>query len=341
MELPPLEEPLDLARPWDVVEPEQVGLDAAALAVAGATLADEPRAMSLLVIRSGRLAYERYFRGNHADSLNDVRSVTKSVVSTLVGIAVKDGLIDNLDVRLDEVLPESFALTPAQSAIRLRHLLTMSGGFEWAESGATGYNEWISSPDHIAFLLDRPVVDPPGSTFTYNSAAVHLLGVVLEEATGERLPAFADRVLFGPLGIQRSRWEALFDGFHNAGSGLDLRPRDLARIGQLAIQGGLTGTRALTEPDWFERAGLPAFTFRFDSPGIVSGSYGYLWWTDTGRPQAAYLAWGYGGQFIYVVPGLDLVVVATTEWRGVGGESGAVAGRVLQVVTDGVLEAVR
>lgn len=162
VEVAPVDGVVDLARAWNVVEPDLVGLDAAALDRAASTLESEPRAMSLLVVRSGRLAYERYFRGNNADSLNDVRSVTKSVVSTLVGIALHEGFIDNLQLTLGELLPASYGLTPAQSAIQLQHLLTMSGGFEWTESGSTGYNEWITSPDHIAFLLTDLWSTPQG-----------------------------------------------------------------------------------------------------------------------------------------------------------------------------------
>lgn len=335
-------QPLNLAQPWQTAEPAAVGLDEAALNRAGATLEAEQRSLSLLVVRSGRLAYERYFHGNHADSLNDVRSVTKSVVSTLVGIALERGLLPDLNQTLGDLLPPGrFALTPAQAQISLRHLLTMSGGFEWAESGSTGYNEWITSGDHIGFLLEKPIVAQPGSTFTYNSAAVHLLGVALAEAAGQPIEQLADEWLFGPLGISRVRWEVVSDGYANGGAGIDLRPRDLARLGQLALQDGVSGTASLTEGDWFARAGAPAFTFRFQAPGISAGSYGFLWWTESGAPEPAFFAWGHGGQYIYVVPSLDLVVVATTEWRGAGAEAGPQAGRVLETVVNQVVAAAR
>ncbi len=336
-----LEAPLDLAQSWQTATPEQVGIDGQALERAGNRLEGEPRSLSLLVVRSGRLAYERYFHGNHADSLNDVRSVTKSVVSTLVGIALQEGIIQSLDQTLGDWLPaEKFPLSDVQSAIKLRHLLTMSGGFEWAESGATGYNDWITSDNHVGFLLQKPTVNEPGTTFSYNSAAVHLLGVVLAEAAGEPLPDLAYRLLFGPLGISRTRWEELSNGYFNGGSGIDLRPRDLARLGQLALQGGASGDRSLTQADWFVQAGAPAFALRFQAPGIASGGYGYLWWTESGGTRPAFFAWGFGGQFIYVVPTLDLVVVATTQWRGVGSESAAVAGRVLEAIVSEVLPGV-
>lgn len=330
--------PLDLVRPWTTASPEDAGIDANALETAAARLDAEPRALSLLVVRSGQLVYERYFHGNHADSLNDVRSITKSVVSTVAGAGVREGWLD-VEATLGSILPpDRFDLNPAQQQVRVIDLLTMRGGFEWTEDD---YNDWWRADDQLAYLFAHPIVNAPGSVFNYNSPAVHLLGVVLEEASGESLPELADRVLFGPIGVSRVRWEVLRNGQHNGGSGIDLRPRDLARLGQLALQGGATGSVALTDPDWFRRATTPALTLGLTQPGIVTGSYGYLWWTDTGRSSAAFFAWGYGGQYVYVVPDLDLVVVATSNWRGVGADESVLASRMLETITETVLPSVR
>ena len=335
-------EPLDLALAWQTADPEAVGLDADALAVARSELEAIPRALSLLVAKNGRLVYEAYLHGNHADSLNDVRSVTKSVVSTLTGIALEEGLLSSLEQTLGELLPPSAGTVPPDKAeITVLDLLTMSGGFEWTEVGAIGYNEWLTSGDPVGFLLDRALSDAPGSRFNYNSAAVHLLGVMLEGATGTPIDVFADQYFFGPLGIARRRWETAFTGYPNGGSGLDMRPRDLLRFGQLALQDGVSGDRALVDADWFDAATTPHYTWRSNGSVLASGSYGYLWWTETGRARDAFLAWGYGGQFIYVVPEIDMVVVATTDWRGVGSGSGPLADDVMRVIVEQVVPAAR
>ena len=180
----------------------------------------------------------------------------------------------------------------------------------------------------------------PGSAFVYNSAAVHLLGVILEKATGMELEAYADRVLFGPLGIGQRAWEPVADGYVNGGSGLDLRPRDLARFGQLLLQDGWSGHRRIVPRGWVNEATGRRFSWTVSSGPVEHLSYGYLWWIDV--DHAAYLAWGYGGQFIYVVPELDLVVVATTDWSGVSADVGAeaLAAMSLGVIVDGILPTV-
>jgi CubicO group peptidase (beta-lactamase class C family) len=326
--------PLDLTLEWETARPGAAGMDEDALRVAEALADDIPSMRSLLVVRRGRLVLERYWDGGSASDMADVRSVTKTVVSTLTGLAVERGML-TLDRTLGDLLPETVAtLDEWERGIRVRDLLTMSGGWEWREEGAIGYAEWLVAGDHVAYLLDKPQVSAPGSEFEYNSAAVHLLGVVLEEAIGGSLPAFADEVLFGPLGISARAWEPLEDGRVNGGAGIDLRPRDLARFGQLFLQDGVSGDRRILPSGWVEEATVRRWPWQSDA-GPTRVSYGYLWWTD--EVNDAWLAWGYGGQFVYVAPARDLVVVTTTEWRG--GTPADLSSQVLRVIVDGVLPA--
>jgi len=333
---------VDLAAPWRAATAESVDMDPGALFVAGELGTRVDRLRSLVVVRRGRVVLERYYGGATSETLADVRSVTKSVVSTLVGIAVEEGYIDGLDEPITRWLRRPrFPVQGWHSAVTIRHLLTMTGGFEWSESGTTEYNVWIASPDQIAYLLDKPEAAPPGTDFTYNSAAVHLLGVILEEATGMPLPQYADRVLFGPLGIPRRAWEELPSGRVNGGAGLDLRPRDLARLGQLFLQEGWSGTRRLLPPGWAAEATSPTLS-AFPGVGPIDLlSYGYLWWLD--MDLGAYLAWGYAGQFVYVLPSEELVVVATTEWRQVTDDVGPsrLQAEVLGLIVDRVVTATR
>ena len=317
-------DPVDLAAPWRTATPAEVGLNGFAMSAAVAEARSIPRFRSLLVVREGKLAVEEYFGGYGPGTLNDVRSVTKSIVGTLAALAAERGHLDGLDDRIDRHLPPDVAaLDFGQRAITIRHLLTMTGGFQWDETGGGGdYTKWILSEDPLGTLLDRPLVDPPGSGFTYNSAAVHLLGVVLEEAVGEPLPAFAARELFGPIGIENAAWEPMNDGYVNGGSGIDLRARDLARIGQLYLQDGVSGTRRILPEGWVGQATRPWFDWRASYGPLDRYTYGQLWWVSESRPETAFLAWGFGGQFIYVVPSLHLVVVATTDWHGLGSEGG-------------------
>lgn len=335
--LPPADA-LDLAAPWVVADPSDVGMDANRLFAAGQAAEASDRAQSLLVIRQGRLVYERYFNGMARDSLADTRSVTKSVVATLVGIAIESGAISDIDDPITDYLDGArFRTRPEHDEVTVRHLLQMSSGIEWAETNGPDYNVWLQSADHENSVLDRAITEP-GSTFTYNSGAAHLLGVVVEEAVGRPLADFADEAFFGPLGIREVRWEALGGPYVNAGSGIDIRPRDLARLGQLYLQGGFSGGRSVVPQAWIDEVTL-AHRDGLGSYGPVDRlGYGYLWWHDLSR--GAYMAWGWGGQFIYVVPSEELVVVTTTRWTGLD-SSGvrALTTTILDVITGSVLGA--
>ncbi|MCE2398103.1 MAG: serine hydrolase [Gemmatimonadetes bacterium] len=204
----PLEPPnIDLALPWTTASVADVG-GSAELVPAGLEKARaNDRMLSLLVVKNGRLVVEEYFgRAGPAD-LHDMRSVTKSVVSALTGIVIDRGYVGHVDSPIGGFLDSLVSdLEPEKAAITVENLLTMTSGLEWDESGGFGdYSEWIRSDDHIGYLLDKPLVAEPGTRFTYNSAAVHLLGVVLEQATGMRLPEAADELLFSGMGIARSR----------------------------------------------------------------------------------------------------------------------------------------
>ena len=301
---------IDVSQAWEQATPAEVGFDAAELQAA---IAAAPAVRSLVIVRDGYLVHESYGAGLGRNSLHDVRSVTKSVVSALVGIAIRDGLV-GFGQQLNSLMPPSAGLDGLKGSIRLDHLLTMTAGFEWFENGPVGYNDWIQSEDQVAYLLARPLEDPPGSTFNYNSAAAHLISVILARAAREPLPDWAQRVFFDHLGINRAEWEPVSGGQVNGGSGIDLRALDLARIGQLFLQQGASGVRQVVPRDWVLAAVTPRFSGFGVMQGIRSPNYGLLWWLDLGAPPA-FFAWGYAGQFVYVVPSLHLVIVMTTDWR--------------------------
>ena len=164
---------------------------------------------------------------------------------------------------------------------------------------------------------------------------------VLEEATGRTLPDYADEMLFEPIGIRDRRWENFQSGRVNGGAGIDLRPRDLARFGQLFLQDVWSGSEAVVPSPWVAAATGQRVGWIGPAGPIDQVSYGFLWWID--RDNAAYLAWGFAGQFVYVVPRFDLVVVATTDWRGVRDDVGnePLQWSVLDIIVNGVLPAVR
>lgn len=328
---------LDLAAPWETTTAAAAGMDVEALdrAVRAAEAIEELR--SLVVVRGGRLVLERYLGGTGPDTPVDVRSVTKSVVSLLAGIALEEGLLEGLDQPVAPLLRRAgYAPRAEHEAVTVGHLLEMTGGFAWSEAGyeVADYNAWVSAPDPVGFLLDRPMAAPPGTAFSYNSAAVHLLGVVLEEVAGRPLPEWADQALFQPLGIRRATWEPLAGGRVNGGSGLDLRPRDVARLGQLMLQRGWSASRPVVPAPWVEAATTRRFPWAVEAGPMSRTSYGLLWWLDLDRD--AFFAEGFRGQFLYVASGPELVVVATTARTGGDGvpEPEALRDEVASLVVD-------
>ena len=328
---------LDLSAEWSTAAPGAEGLDEAALATTLAQAAAIPGLRSVLVVRHGRLIAEQYLGAGGADSLYALRSVTKSVMSLLVGIAIDRGVIRGPSQPLGELFHAPLpTLDAGDAAITVGDLLTMTGGFEWNEgTGVTEYNNWVLAPDQIDYLLARPIVSPPGTTFNYNSAAVHLLSAVLEADAGGTA-AFADTHLLAPLGIHARDWEVDDRGIPNGGAGLYLRPRDMAKIGQLVLQRGRSAAAVVVAGSWVDES-----TRRQVAAGTPLGplgvlDYGDLWWVGRYGGHDFVLAWGYGGQFVWIVPDLDVVVVTTATWQGLGSGAGSQAATIAGTVLSGI-----
>ena len=334
---------VDVGAPWVTATVEEAGGSPEIVEEALRRAWANPRMTSLLVVKNGRLTLEEYFGASRPDSLHDVRSIAKSVVSALVGVALRRGDLETLDDPVTGYLDLAASdLEPEKSDITVRHLLTMTSGFEWDETAAGGsYREWIEAPDGLRYLLDAPLADPPGTRFNYNSAAVHLLGLVLEQATGTSLPDLAQQAVLGPIGVSESRWEALGPISYNAGSGLRLRPRDLVRFGQLFLQRGASGDRQVV-PEWWVDLSTTAYSgSRLDMGGLQDVAYGFLWWVGPGSRESFYFAAGHGGQYLVVVPGLNLVVAATNYWHGVGDDAWRYEQETLEIILKHVVPAFR
>ncbi|MBO6522771.1 MAG: serine hydrolase [Balneolaceae bacterium] len=316
---------INLSDPWVVSEPSLSGVEN--LKSISEKASKMERLTSLAIIRDGKIVFEEYFRDQSKTSLHDVRSVTKSIISLLTHIAIKEGFITSLEDPIWKYLKDTgFELSEEQKEIKIIHLLTMSSGFEWLENSGNDFVDWVRSDQHIEFLLNRELINEPGSEFTYNSAAVHLLGVIIQEGSGIGLDNFAEEYFFSKIGVEQAYWETMSNGYKNGGAGIRSRTRDLARIGQLMLQDGRSGEDQIIEENWVYESTAPYYDWRADYGDLQNYTYGYLWWVkeidDT--QKAGYLAWGYGGQFIYVVPAKNLVIVTTNDWRNassVGGSS--------------------
>jgi CubicO group peptidase (beta-lactamase class C family) len=265
------------------------GFDRGRLVAADRRFAATPGLLSVIVARHGRIAFERYYHGGRRDARLNVFSVTKSVVSALVGIALRDAALRSVDQRIVEFFPGR----GGSSVITLRHLLTMTAGYREGRI--------VASDDWVGTALNRPLEARPGASFSYDSPSAHLVAVVLTRATGEPLATYASRTLFEPLGIRPGGWATDGRGHQLGSSGLHVRARDLVAFGQLYLQNGR----------WHGRQVVPAAWVRASTSRHVaitrSLGYGYLWWIT----PDGFAAFGYAGQMLAVVPSRDIVVVMT------------------------------
>jgi len=316
---------------WPVAAPESAGLASATLCPMVKWLDDwkQGNIHAVLVVRHGTLVFEHYFSGpdeHWGRSVGDVdfgpeikhdeRSVTKSIVALVLGIAIERGLIKSLDEPVLSFFPDYADLrTPEKDRITLRDLVTMSGGLEWHEddtpytSEANSENRMDNASDPYRYALQQAVVAPPGQVWNYNSGSTEVIGAVLKKATGKSIDELAGTLLFAPLGITDVEWPRNARGDPIAAGSLRLRPRDLAKIGQLVLQHGAWNGAQVVPASWIEAATAP----QINVSGFTSFFYGYFFWLGRSLADKREVQWaaavGLGGQRVFIVPSLDLVVV--------------------------------
>lgn len=271
----------------------------------------------VVIVKNGRLVWRWHDRGS--DRIAAVYSCTKSIVSALVGIAVDDGLL-----KLDTPIAQYFEWLyddqdERKSAITVRQLLTMTPGLAWPEFDKP-YFRMRRTSDWVGFITKQPISHPPGQTFAYNSGCSHLLSAILTQLYGEPAQLLAERRLFTKLGCRAIRWPR-HGGISEGGAGLQMAAEDLAKFGLLYLQKGQWEGEQLLSRDWIEQStavqsrGMPQY-----QPSIY-GEYGYHWWVSSASHNGCcdfYFALGYGGQYLFVVPELELVAVIRKAVQGKG-----------------------
>ncbi len=302
--------------PVTVVPDQGVHIDITRLNIAFESAKNLGRVKCLLISCQDTFYRAEFFRPGAETQPHDVMSVTKSVTSLLIGIAVDQGLITSVDNSIDSYIrPLVPDLDSAKGRITIKQLLTMSCGLEWSEiPGPSEFSQWYYSPDKLLYILNKPLVSIPGESFNYSDGAAHLSSVVLSQATGMSANDFAQLHLFTPLGIGRRTWYVDNREFNYGGVRLFLFPSDMLKIGKLVLKKGKWGNTQIVSEKWINES----TELQISTNNVIpyGNSYGYYWWRANANNHDFFYANGYGGQFILIDSDYSLVIVATTDWSG-------------------------
>lgn len=318
---PDLPPPADFpVQEWPTKAPEELGFSQDLLETMEEQ-ASNYDITNILIVRNGYKVYHRFVHKDYMlgeNNLLPVYSCTKSISSALIGIALEEGYIQSIDQKISDFFPEWQELPPDElrDSITIKHLLTQTSGWDWPEFTTWNYRltPLKESEDWVRFVLNREMAAEPGTVFNYSTGGSHLLSVIIERATGMDTLSYARSRLFDPIGIGEVDWRKDPQGFYIGGTDLWMSAEDMARFGLLYLRKGKWGDSQIVPESWVEASTSRQSEGSYRGGG---GEYGYQWWiaalnVSGQRVDAAY-ALGFAGQFIYVVPEYDLVVVATGQ----------------------------
>ena len=282
---------------------------------------------SVLIVRNDKLAYENYFPGyedffygdsslvdHHRDSLHEIRSITKSIVSACIGIAIAQGEIKSVNETIFQYFPEySRYNTGMKQNITIKHLLTMSSGIQWYEGDSGATNQEVTmmhSPNPVEYFLSQPMANPPGKVWNYNGGCTQTLAAILKKVTGEEIDSFVNKHIFLPLGITKFKWDKTKTGFYWCAGGIWLRSRDIAKFGLLYINDGKWNGKAVIPSSWISES--LHYYFKTTYPET---NYGYQFWGAdvkiNNELATLFAGQGNGGQIVLLYPKKKTVIVVT------------------------------
>jgi len=267
-----------------------------------------PRLKSLLVSHRGQLVLERYFNGARATQVTNIKSASKSVIAALVGIAIAKGHIKSADQPIADFFPE-LAKDPAagKRRITIEDLVTMRSGL--ASTSGRGYGAWVTSKNWVRYALARTLEDEPGTRVEYSTGTSHILSAILTKATKQSTWQFAQAELAKPLGFSLAQWPTDPQGIYFGGNDMLMTSKQMVSFGEMYLNEGRVGDRQIVPKAWVEKADDGVGRSRWGS----DREYGHGFWIREFGGVKSYYAWGYGGQFIFIVPSKDLVIVTSSR----------------------------
>ena len=319
-------------------------IDAVQLTKAFASAEQVGDLQGLAVARNGVIVAEKYYNNATAEpDLNlHVMSVTKSITATLVGIALEKGFISSIDQTLSDFLgAEVDTVNPDLGKVTISQLLTMTCGHDWHELGGDSeFGAFANAPDQLNYVLTKPVVHTPGTIFNYSDGAAHLASVVLTRAIGMETSEFANQYLFEPMGLGKRTWYGDNRLVAYGGVGLCIGIHDMLEIGFMYLNDGYYNGQQIVPSAWIEKATNIQISSNNEIPFLVD--YGYYWWLGNAHGHDYICANGYGGQFIFIVKDLDLVVCSRSNFRYINSsQAGQNWYNILEIIINQVLPAVR
>ena len=270
---------------------------------------------AVLVSVRDKLLFEQYFHKYHSSKLHTLQSATKSVNALLVGILLDQGYLPSVEEPITRFFPHTYFTDSLKTRIRVKDLLTMSSGIDWQEEGVVDRktNDQLAmndSKDYIGYFLSQPMKEPPGSRFYYNSGCSIALGGIVQRVSGQTVEAFANQYLFRPLSITHYKWQSTKKGQYHTGGGLFLSARDLLKIGQMVLNGGVWQGKRIVSQQWIDESVQAHFATNRANGWGTRFEYGYQWWRLTHQGKIEVIAArGWGDQRLFIIPQLEAVIV--------------------------------
>ena len=294
-----------------------------------------PRLHSLLISHRGELVFEEYYNGADSRRPANMKSASKSVISALIGIAIDEGHIKSVEDPITKYFPDYIfnQTDPDKQLITIENLLTMQSGLETTSN--RNYGKWVLSENWVEFVLNQPLVAKPGTRMLYSTGSTHLLSAILTRASGINTKEFAQKHLASQLGYSMSYWSRDPQGIYFGGNDMEMTPRQMLAFGELYLNKGVHEGRQVIPTNWVKESYRPHVL----SPRGQGRYYGYGWWLRDLAGMLVPVAWGYGGQLIFVVEPMDLVVVATSDSTPGRTRRGHL-GRLYNLVEDKILRQV-
>ncbi len=312
---PTYTDPYDDTADWRFSTPELQGMDSQTIADGVASVASGQSLQSILVVRNDTIVHEQYFHGGTRFEANNIHSASKSILSALIGIAIDEGHISGVDQTVSSIMPQYFSGysgSDDRRDITVRHLMTMTAGLDWVEDNT----EYTMGPSDnwVQEILDRGLDYTPGSVYEYSTGVAHLASAVITNATGMSTAEYAHIKLLEPLNINAEHWGRDPQGIFSGGYNTYLTPREMAQFGLLFLNDGQFNGQQIIRSAFV----TAALSDQISESGTYD--YGYFWWKRDLAGYETAIAWGWGGQFIYIVPELDLMMVSTSDTSTNGNE---------------------